>query len=105
MTAYKVIVAERKDMLFLTVVCPECRTSTSFDRWDEEPLPKDPNRRFPTYCPFCKGAFGDFIDDDRLLMDRCLDEQDSIDHAHHSHRQDEQKKRSPAHGYTECSRR
>ena len=64
MTAYRVIVAERKDLPSITVICPTCGTRTSFDRLEEENLPPSGDRRrIPKHCASCESPFGDYVMD------------------------------------------
>jgi len=48
MTAYRAVVAERRDIEVVTVVCPECSSELAL---------KIETARMPEYCPSCQMAY------------------------------------------------
>jgi hypothetical protein len=60
MTAYHVVVAERKDLAVVTIVCPnpKCGAATSIDVSRQQELMDKSAGKIPESCPSCDESFG-----------------------------------------------
>lgn len=63
MTTYRVVVAERKELATVTIVCPnpKCGAQTSLDIETERPPSTSNPGKIPHYCACCELPYDDLI--------------------------------------------